>query len=101
PPDTSPLTRLRVVAGLGLAVAKGDGRIAAAERKQVRVFVARRYVGDPERVRKVESLIAEVEADLPTLGDALWDVKRTIPADAWPALYPVAVSCGAAGGARR
>jgi len=100
PPDTSPLGRLRAVAGLGLAVAKADGRIAVAERKQVRVFLERRYATDPELARKVESLVAEVESDLPTLGDALWAVKRTIAAEAWPELYQFAVSVADAAGER-
>jgi uncharacterized tellurite resistance protein B-like protein len=98
--DASPLVRLRSVAGLGLAVAKADGRVAAAERKQVRVFLERRYATDPELAHKVESLLAEVEADLPTLGDALWEIKRTIPTDAWPELYQFAVSVADAAGER-
>jgi uncharacterized tellurite resistance protein B-like protein len=100
PTEVSPLARLRTVAGLGLAVAKADGRIAAAERKQVRTFLERRYATDPELARKVESLIAEVEADLPTIGDALWEVKRALPTDTWPELYQFAVSVADAAGER-
>jgi uncharacterized tellurite resistance protein B-like protein len=100
PPEASPFARLRAVAGLGLAVAKADGRIAAAERKQVRAFLERRYATGPELSRTVESLLAEVEADLPTLGDALWELKRSIPPDAWPGLYQFAVSVADAAGER-
>jgi hypothetical protein len=81
-------------------VAKADGRIAAVERKQVRVFLERRYATDPTLAAQLDTVMAEVEADLPTLGDALWEVKRTIPADAWPELYQFAVSVADAAGER-
>jgi uncharacterized tellurite resistance protein B-like protein len=96
----SPLARLRTVAGLGLAVAKADGRIANAERKQVRAFLERRYATEVGLAGKLDSIMAEVEADLPTLGDALWDVKQKIEAEAWPELYQLAVSVADAAGER-
>jgi uncharacterized tellurite resistance protein B-like protein len=99
-PPPSPLARLRTVAGLGLAVAKADGRIANAERKQVRVFLERRYATEPDLAGKLDSIMVEVEADLQTLGDALWDVKRTISAEAWPELYQFVVSVADAAGER-
>ena len=98
--EPPPSARLRTVAGLGLAVAKADGRIAAAERKQVRAFLERRYATDPASPANSIRSWREVEADLPTLGDALWEVKRTIPAEAWPELYQFAVSVADAAGER-
>jgi uncharacterized tellurite resistance protein B-like protein len=89
------------VAGFGLAVAKADGRIAAAERRQVRAFLARRYAPTPDLVDRIDPVLAEVEADLPTLGDAIWDVRRVIPASNWPELYQFAVSVADASGADR
>jgi uncharacterized tellurite resistance protein B-like protein len=91
--------KLRTVVGFGLAVAKADGRIATAERKQVRAFAERRYT-TPDLATKLDSMLADVEADLPTLGDALWEVKRTTPPDAWPELYQFAVSVADAAGER-
>ena len=100
PPDTSPLAKLRVVTGLGFAMAKADGRIAAVERRQVRAFVERRYATGPDLAGQLDSIVADVEADLPTLGDALWAIKQTIPADAWPELYQFAVSVADSAGER-
>jgi uncharacterized tellurite resistance protein B-like protein len=98
--EVAPLARLRSVAGLGLAVARADGRIAAAERKQVRAFLERRYATDPELAGKLDTIMAEVEGNLPTLGDALWDVKQKIPSEAWPELYQLAVSVADVAGER-
>jgi len=100
PVDDSPLGRLRVVAGFGLAVAKADGRIASSERKQVRAFLVRRYAAAPELASRLDVLLTEVERDLPTMGDALWDVRRIIPKDAWPELYQFAVAVADAAGER-
>jgi uncharacterized tellurite resistance protein B-like protein len=100
PADDSPLGRLRVAAGFGLAVAKADGRIASSERKQVRAFLGRRYAQGPELMDRLESLLAEVEGDLPTIGDALWNVRRVIPKESWPELYQFAVSVADAAGER-
>jgi hypothetical protein len=80
-------------------MAKADGRIAAAERRQVRAFAERRYT-PPDLLPQLDSILAGIEADLPTLGDALWDVKRTIPHDAWPELYQFAVSVADSAGER-
>jgi uncharacterized tellurite resistance protein B-like protein len=99
-PDGSPLARLRAAAGLGFAVAKADGRIAASERKQIRAFLQRRYAQTPDLADRLDSVAAEVENDLPTLGDALWDVRRLIPRESWPDLYQFAVSVADAAGER-
>lgn len=99
--EDSPLGRLRVVAGFGLAVAKADGRIAAAERRQVRAFLARRYAPTADLVSQLDPLLAEIENDLPTLGDALWNVRRVVPESAWPDLHQFAVSVADASGGER
>ena len=99
PAEASPFDRLRIVAGFGYAMAKADGRIAAAERRQVRAFVERRYF-TPDLGFQLDSILAEVEADLPTLSDALWEVKRSVPADAWRELYQFAESVADSAGER-
>jgi uncharacterized tellurite resistance protein B-like protein/predicted flap endonuclease-1-like 5' DNA nuclease len=93
------LARLRTVLGFGFSVAKADGRIAAAERKQVRAFAERRYT-TPDLALRLDAILAEVEANLPTLGDALREIKQTIPAEGWPDLYQFAVSVTDAAGER-
>jgi uncharacterized tellurite resistance protein B-like protein len=97
PVEVTPLERLRAVIAFGLAVAKADGRVAAAERKQVRAFVDRRYA---VLTANLDSIIAEIEADVPTLGDALWQIKRVIPSNVWTELYQFAVSVADSAGER-
>jgi uncharacterized tellurite resistance protein B-like protein len=99
-PEPTPLDRLRAVAGFGLAVAKADGRIAQAERRQVRSFLERRYATGADLVSQLDAVLADLENDLPTLGDALWDVRRLLPPNAWPDLYQLAQSVADASGER-
>ncbi|HEX3152734.1 MAG TPA: TerB family tellurite resistance protein [Gemmataceae bacterium] len=97
--DEAMLT-LRAVVGLGLTVAKADGRIAASERKQVRTFVERKYAAGRFLSERLDAIIAEIEGDLPTLGDALHEVKLRVPVSAWPELYQFAESIADSAGTR-
>ena len=99
-PEPTPRDRLWVAAALGLAVAKADGRIAAAERRQIVAFLKRRYAPTSELADEIDAILAQIEDDLPTLGDALWDVRRTLSASAWPDLYQFAQAVADASGER-
>jgi uncharacterized tellurite resistance protein B-like protein len=98
--EPTPLDRLRAAAGFGLAVAKADGRIAVAERRQVQAFLKRRYAPTSELSEQIDAILAQTEADPPTLGDALWEVRRALPAESWPDLYQFAESVTDASGER-
>jgi uncharacterized tellurite resistance protein B-like protein len=98
--NDSPFARLRAVAGFGFAVARADGRIAASERKQIRAFLERRFASDADLAAQLDKVLTEVGSDVPTLGDALWDVRKIVPADRWPELYQFAVSVVDAAGER-
>lgn len=98
--DDSSISRLRVVAGFGFAVARADGRIAASERKQVRAFLERRYAQWPDVASQLDAVLTEIGNDVPTIGDALWDVRKVIPKDQWPELYQFALSVVDAAGER-
>jgi uncharacterized tellurite resistance protein B-like protein len=99
-PVHSPVDQLRAVAAFGYAVAKADGRIAASERRQVRAFVERRYACAADLAKQLDTLLAEVESRIPSLHDAIVDIKRMIPNAAWPELYQFAVSVADAAGER-
>ncbi|HKB01048.1 MAG TPA: TerB family tellurite resistance protein [Gemmataceae bacterium] len=98
--EPTPLDRLRAAAGFGLAVAKSDGRIANSERRQVRVFLERRYARSADLVNQLDAVLADIENDLPTIGDVLWDIRRLIPAAEWPDLFQFAQSVADAAGER-
>ncbi|MBO0697807.1 MAG: hypothetical protein J2P46_05400, partial [Zavarzinella sp.] len=70
-------------------------------RRQVRAFLARRYAPTADLVAQLDPLVAGIENDLPTLGDALWNVRRVVPAGDWPDLYQFAVSVADASGGER
>ncbi|HVK13961.1 MAG TPA: helix-hairpin-helix domain-containing protein [Gemmataceae bacterium] len=99
-PEVTPFDRLKAAARFGYAIARADGRIAAAERKQIRAFLERRYARDPGLAGRLDPLVSQVEADVPALGDALWDVKAAIPAADWPDLYQFAAAVADAAGVR-
>jgi uncharacterized tellurite resistance protein B-like protein len=96
----TPLEQLRAVAALGLAMAKADGRISASERKQVRAFVERRYALMTDLASGLDGMLAEIEAKISPVGEALFDVKRLIPQTAWPELFQFASSVADAAGER-
>jgi uncharacterized tellurite resistance protein B-like protein len=100
PPQVTPFDRLQAATRFGFAVAKADGRIAASERKQIRVFLERRYARDPELAGRLDGLLQAVEAEVPALGDALGEVRQTIPPAEWPALYQFAAAVADAAGVR-
>jgi uncharacterized tellurite resistance protein B-like protein len=100
PTENLPLVRLRAAAGLGVAVAKADGRMAASEKRQIRVFLERRYASTPDLLSKLDGVLSEIGDDVPTLGAALAEVRRVVPKDAWPELYQFAVSIADAAGER-
>jgi uncharacterized tellurite resistance protein B-like protein len=98
--EPTSLDRLRAAAAFGLVVARADSRIAAAERRQVQSFLRRRYAPTAALADQVDAVLTDVGNDLPTLGDVLWRVRRTIPADEWPDLYQFAQSVADASGGR-
>lgn len=101
PPTELPsLTRFRVAARFGYAVAKADGRTAAGEKRQIRVFLERRYATAAYLITKLNQLIAEVEKDIPSLEVSLAEVRATIPKENWPELHQFALSIGDASGER-
>lgn len=100
PPPATPADRLRAAAAFGFAIAKADGRVAAAERKQIRAFLERRYAPEPALAVGLDSLLKAVERGLPTLGESLATVRQTIPATDWPELYQFAGSVVDAAGVR-
>src|SRR5207248_2895124 len=65
--DTKPtehpwLPKMRAVAGFAFVVAKSDGRVAEAERKAIRDFLAARFGHDAVLVRHIDPLMQQTEA---------------------------------------
>jgi len=100
PVDESALDRLRAVAGFGFAVAKFDGRIAVGERRQIRVFLERRYASTNDLRLQIDQIAKAIEKDVPGLDRAIAEVRRTIPASALVELHQFAASVVDASGQR-
>jgi uncharacterized tellurite resistance protein B-like protein len=100
PMEVTAIERLQAATRFGYAVAKADGRVAASERKQIRTFLERRYIREPELAGALDFVIGDVEKEIPSLHDAMSDVRRAIASDAWPELYQFAVSIADAAGER-
>lgn len=96
----TPVEILKAVAGLGLAVAKADGRIAASERKQLSVFLERRFAPTAELKAMIAGLVAAESADILPLADAIWEAKRCVSARQFGDLYQLACSIADAAGER-
>ena len=96
------LDQMRAVAGLGVAMARVDGRVARAERAAVRAFLGDWYGHDPVLARHFDPLLERLDAAPPDLSAALAAVRRACPPDQWPRLHAFAASVAdAAGGVGR
>lgn len=100
PAEPIAIIRLKTVAQFGFAVARCDGRIANAERNQIRVFLERRYTSDPAAARELTAALSQAEEGTPDLGTALWQVRRDIPSEGWADLHQFAISITNASGAK-
>ncbi|MFO0800113.1 MAG: TerB family tellurite resistance protein [Gemmataceae bacterium] len=98
PAEPEGLARLRAIVGLGLMVAKADGRIAAAERKAVRAFLDRTFGHDALLARNLDPLLEQTEKAVPTEDDALLAVRAAVSAAEWPSLVAFAEQVAAASG---
>ncbi|WP_020472238.1 TerB family tellurite resistance protein [Zavarzinella formosa] len=96
----TPIEILRAIAGLGLAIAKADGRVAASERKQLGLFLERRFAPMPELKAALPALTATESAEILSLSDALADVKRLVPSPQFSDIYLMACSVADAAGDR-
>jgi uncharacterized tellurite resistance protein B-like protein len=97
---SSPLDRLRAVVRFGFAVAKADGRVAAVERRQVRAFAERRYAPSSELAGQLDILLNDAEGNVPSLSEAIREVREVVPSDGWPELHQFAISITDAAGER-
>jgi uncharacterized tellurite resistance protein B-like protein len=59
------LPKMRAVVGFAFTVARSDGRVAEAERKAIREFLAARFGHDPVLVRHIDPLMQQTEAAIP------------------------------------
>ncbi len=91
---------LRAVARFGLAVAKADGRVAVSERKQLALFLDRRFAGTPDEKAAVPALAATEATEIPTVAEALADVKRLVRPARYSDLYQMACAVADAAGER-
>lgn len=100
PAPPTPLESLKAVADLGLAMAKADGRVAASERKQLGLFLERRFAPTPELKAAVPGLIGTQPSDILSLSESLWEVKRIVSPRQFADVYLMACSIADAAGDR-
>ena len=90
----------QVLADLGFHVARVDGRIAAAERKQIRLFLERRYGQTPEVAKQLSHLLEQAEKKPVGLLQLLDQLKKVLPAENWAEAYRFAESVADSSGGR-
>ncbi len=95
-----PTEVLRAVARLGLAVAKADGRVAVSERKQLALFLERRFAITPDEKAAVPALAATEATEIPTVTEALAAVKLLVRPARYSDLYQLACAVADAAGER-
>jgi uncharacterized tellurite resistance protein B-like protein len=94
------LPKLVAVARFGFAVARADGRVAQAEKKVIRGFLAERFGHDAALARHIDPLMERTEAAVPAEAEAVAAVVSATTADERPALYWFAERIADASGPR-
>jgi uncharacterized tellurite resistance protein B-like protein len=79
--DPAQLDRMRAYCRLGFVVARADGRVAVAEKKEIRTFLADVFGSDERLLRHLDPVIEQCENPPPVEPDAVAAVKLlTTPA---------------------
>ncbi len=94
------LPKLRAYVGFAFAVAKADGRIAQAEKKVIREFLAGKFGHDTVLVRHIDPLMERIEAAVPAVDQALEDVRSVTTGAETNELYELAERIADAAGER-
>ena len=94
------LPKLRAYCAFALVVAKSDGRIAKAERAEVRSLLASAFGHDTTLVRFIDPVMEQTEKVIPDEDDALAAILKTTTADERRMLHKVAERIADATGER-
>ena len=94
------LPKLRAYCAFALVVAKSDGKIAKAERKEVRELLASTFGHDLALVRFIDPVMEQIEKAVPEESVALADILKLTTADERRMLYTVAERIADAAGER-
>lgn len=92
------LPRLRSLVRFGLAVAKADGRIAQAERREIRAFLEASFGHDPVLSRHIDPVMEQIAKAVPEEAEAVAEVREAVPPAEQRALYEWAERIAAASG---
>ncbi len=94
------LPKLRAYCAFALMVAKADGKIAKAERAEVRELLASSFGHDATLVRFIDPVMEQTEKNIPDENDALAAILKVTNADERRMLYQVAERIADAAGGR-
>jgi tellurite resistance protein len=94
------LPHLKLTAEFAFAIARADGRIAAAERETIHRHLQRTFGHEPELVRFVNPLLEQCEKAPAELDDCVRRVTQLFNQAEWRDLYDLAVAVADAAGKR-
>lgn len=81
------LARMRAVIGLGLLIARADGRVAQSEKRAIRGYLEQTFGHDPVLLRNIDPLMERTEKAVPDEAAALAAARTTVPAQERLAVY--------------
>jgi uncharacterized tellurite resistance protein B-like protein len=94
------MPHLRATAAFALAVARADGRVAAAERDAIRSYLQQAYGHELELNRWILPLLEKTEAEAPDLDDSLPLMRGLFSAPELQSLYRMAEQIADSAGKR-
>jgi uncharacterized tellurite resistance protein B-like protein len=92
------LPRLRSLVRFGFAVAKADGRIAQAERREIRAYLEASFGHDPVLSRHIDPIMEQIAKSVPEEAEAVAEIREAVPPAERQALYEWAERIAAASG---
>ncbi len=95
------LSQMWAFARFGFVAARSDGRVAQAERKVIRSFLAARFGHNDALARHIDPLMEQVEAAVPTEAEALAEVQAVATEPERGELYRFAEQIADATGERK
>lgn len=75
PAENKDLDRLRIYARFAFVIARADGRVTVAEKKEIRSFLYEQFEGDTRLARHIDAIIEQCENPPPVEADVVAELR--------------------------
>jgi tellurite resistance protein len=76
PAENKDLERLRIYTRFAFVIARADGRVTVAEKKEIRTFLYEQFEGDTRLARHIDAIIEQCENPPPVEADVIAELRE-------------------------